>query len=323
MRGIYSITGGMGREEPSTLEIMYYVERLTECYGKMCLLDKMAAHLVQYPSAKFLLLDQSTSLPDAVDRILSPPVMPSTEKYVDKTMKDYEQDYTDEIGISSIPETWEKELKYLVKDENSLQHSQDTGEVLTLEEFARKSNMKRLKDLSDEPIHMISEPTYVKSSGQIYNLTSPEKLSQFFKKFRRLKRPNLYAPFGDRLILLYNHYGEDALTLRSLTVNSPFAMNLQGSGELLDVILSEPRKREEHTWKREEHEWRREEHDIEMDRLKMARLKEATELGAAISNVNLDPNIRRELENQTLNLIRGQRLVNRAIGSTGQLDKHV
>jgi hypothetical protein len=140
-----------------------------------------------------------------------------------------------------------------------------------------------------------------------FNLKNVKDAELFFKKIRRLKRPVVYHVHNNKMTLLYDHLGQNALRISEVTHNCPIKLTASGVTGILDFLFDQKRKGDLHA--------------LEVNKKELEILLADAELTISIGGIidllskpGISDATKAYLESQILYLLNRQRQIQQGLG---------
>lgn len=218
--GLVTIHGGKGGDT-STLEINYYVKRICEAYAKVYILEEVCRIHRESPMWKFMIEPNSPSVnPSAI----------AQKKSRDKSS------YAS--APIRMPSRGIKTAARALPGKAALRPG--------YADIAKRARTDIAADLYPVDIGRIKPPAGDLKTHQ-FDLQDGFESEHFFEHFRKLQRPVVYfVPKLEPPVLLFDHFGKDALRLKALRFNSPFETAFNGIVGLIELLLNQDMQREAH-----------------------------------------------------------------------------
>lgn len=216
--GAVVIYGGEAKDT-STLEINYYVKRICEAYAKIYILEEVCRIYLETPRWKFMIEPTSPSVnPAAV----------SQKKRKEKKVH------------TSAP------LKIPPCGFNAAKEAPGKA-AIKLNRFDAKSIDPLSKEEMVQVDIGVSTLAVDRSGSRHYDLHKEADSALFFEHFRKVQRPVVhFVQQYEPPVLLFDHFGRDALQLKELSFNSPFETAFNGIVGLIELLLKQNMQREAH-----------------------------------------------------------------------------
>lgn len=216
--GAVVIHGGEAKDT-STLEINYYVKRICEAYAKIYILEEVCRIYLETPRWKFMIEPTSPSVnPAAV----------SQKKRKEKEVRTSTPLKIPSRGLKAAKEALGKA-------------------AIKPDRFAAKSIGPLGKEDMIQVDIGVNTLAVDKSDSRLYDLHKESDSALFFEQFRKVQRPVVhFVQQYEPPILLFDHFGRDALQLKALSFNSPFETAFNGIVGLIELLLKQNMQREAH-----------------------------------------------------------------------------
>lgn len=217
--GAVVVHGGES-SETSTLEINYFVKRICEAYAKVCILEEVCRVYRESPVWRFMIEPNSPS--------------PNPAAVAQKKRRDEEE------ARPPSPRLSPREL---------LGQDLPGKAALKPDLSGLRAAKSRIPVISGGRAILPLEPgTPVRTAAaNVFDLHREADIAPFFEHFRKVQRPAVHIlPPGEPPLVLFNHFGLEALQLKKLSFNSPFETAFSGIVGLIELLLNQNMQREVH-----------------------------------------------------------------------------